>query len=68
MHRAACAVASPAPNLLIGMDAVEPDAVGAAAIGLHVGQRRHVAAGVPFLAARHAGLAADAGIEVDDET
>ena len=63
MHRAAAVSAA----LLVGVDAVEPDAVGVAGIGIDVGERRHVAAGVPFLAARHAGLAADAGVEVDDE-
>src|SRR5688572_16626827 len=49
------------------VDAVEPDAVGFAAIGIDVGQRRHMATGVPLLAGGHAGLAADAGVEVDDE-
>ena len=54
-------------GVLEGVDAIEPHAVGARAIGIEIGQRRHLAAGVPFLAARHAGMAADAGVEIDDE-
>ena len=54
-------------RVLIGVHAVEPDAVGMPAKGIDVGQRRHVAAGVPFLAGRHAALAADSCVEVDDE-
>ena len=53
--------------LLEGMDAVEPDAPGIAAIGREIGQRRRMAAGVPFLARGGAGVAADAKIEIDDE-
>ncbi|GGC27376.1 hypothetical protein GCM10011504_01960 [Siccirubricoccus deserti] len=60
-----------APGLALAcleaVDAVEPDALGAGRIGLEVGQRRAVAAGVPFLAVGGAGLAADTGVEVDDE-
>jgi hypothetical protein len=52
---------------LVAVDAVEPGARRVHAIGVDVGQRRGVAAGVPLLAAHHAGLAADAGVEVDDE-
>ena len=37
------------------------------AVGMLVGQRRAIAAGVPFLAADHAGVAADADVEVDDQ-
>src|SRR5204863_9042313 len=53
--------------LLEGMDAVEPHPPGAIAIGVEIRQRRHVAAGVPFLAGGGAGVAADAQIEVDNE-
>src|SRR2546430_1766649 len=53
--------------LLEGVDAVEPDAPGAGTIRVEIGQRRHMAAGIPFLAGRGAGLAADTDIEVDDE-
>ncbi len=49
------------------VDAVEPHAPGALAIGVEIGQRPHVAAGIPFLASRRAGVAADADIEIDDE-
>src|SRR5579862_9152822 len=53
--------------MLVGMDPVEPDAVRIGAVGIDIGERRHVPAGVPFLAARHAGLATHAGVEIDDE-
>src|SRR3712207_8679412 len=46
---------------------VEPDALGADGIGVQVGQRRGVAGGVPLLAVGRAGLAADAGVQVDDQ-
>src|SRR3546814_16518188 len=59
-----------------GVDPVEPHAPGAgvvaavtglgAGVGVPVGQRRRVAAGVPFLAVHRAGMAADADVEVDD--
>ena len=49
------------------MDAVEPHPPGALAIGVEIGQRRRVAAAVPFLAGGRAGMAADADIEIDDE-
>src|SRR5688572_2576433 len=52
---------------LEAVDAVEPDAGGRVAPGLVVGQRRHVAAAVPFLAIDRAGVAANADVEVDDE-
>src|SRR5690606_20371239 len=48
---------------LVAMDAVEPRPVRVGAVGVLVGQRRRVAARIPFLAARRAGLAADAGVE-----
>ena len=54
-------------RVFVRVDAVEPDAVDVAAVRIDVGQRRHVSAGVPFLAGRHARLAADASVEVDDE-
>ena len=52
---------------LVGMHAVEPGAVRIAAVGVLVGQRRGIAAGVPLLAACRAGLAADAGVEIDHQ-
>src|SRR5947208_8353992 len=54
-------------DVLVAVHAVEPDAVDMAAIGIDVGQRRHVTAGIPFLAGGDAGLAADAGVKIDDE-
>ena len=52
---------------LVGVHAVEPGAVRIAAVGVLVGQRRGIAAGVPLLAACRAGLAADAGVEIDHQ-
>jgi hypothetical protein len=49
------------------VDAVEPHAVRMRAVGIAVGQRRRVAAGVPFLAVHGAGMATDARVEIDDE-
>ncbi len=49
------------------VDAVEPRAGDVGAVRVLVGQCRAVAAGVPFLAAHHAGMAADADVEVDDQ-
>ena len=49
------------------VDAVQPGAGGLGAVCVLVAQRRAIAAGVPFLAADRAGMAADADIEVDDE-
>src|SRR5688572_19770187 len=49
------------------VDTVEPHARGRIAPGLVVGQRRHVAAAVPFLAVDRAGMAPDADVEVDDQ-
>src|SRR4029077_3344530 len=49
------------------MDAIEPDAVGVFAVGLVIRQRRVMAAGVPLLAVHRAGMATDAGVEIDDE-
>src|SRR5262249_49592743 len=54
-------------RVLVTVHAVEPDAVDIAAIGIDVGQRRHVAARVPFLAGGDAGLTADTGVEIDDQ-
>jgi len=45
---------------LEAMHAVEPHAVGLGAIGRQVAQRR-----VPFLATHRAGMATDAGVEID---
>ena len=63
VDRAAAAVALG----LEAVDAVEPGAVGGGAVGVRVGERAGVAAGVPGLAGRDAGVAADAGVEVDDQ-
>ena len=50
-----------------GVDAVEPHAVRVRPVGIVVGQRRRMAAGVPFLAVHRAGMTADAGVEIDDQ-
>ena len=53
---------------LEGVDAVEEGAFGVGAVGVEVGEggdRR--GGGVPLLAGDDAGVAADAGVEVDDE-
>ena len=63
MHRAAAAVALG----LEAVDTVEEGAVRLRAIGIAVGQRAGVAAGVPGLAGGDAGVAADTGVEVDDQ-
>src|SRR5439155_20895577 len=47
--------------------AVEPHAPGLRAVGIELRQRPRLAERVPLLAARHAGVAADAGVEIDDE-
>src|SRR5690606_38080551 len=52
---------------LVAVHAVEPHALRILAVGPLVGQRPGDAAGVPFLAAGRAGVAADAGIEVDHQ-
>ena len=54
-------------TFLEGVNAVEPHPPGAVAIGVEIGERRHMAAGIPFLAGGRAGVAADAEIEIDDE-
>ena len=51
----------------VGVHAVQPDAVGVVLVGAEIGQRRGMAGGVPLLAVHRAGVAADAGVEVDDE-
>ena len=51
----------------IAMDAVQPHAGGIGAIRIAVVKRRGIALRVPFLAGGGTGLAADAGVEVDDE-
>src|SRR5262249_16211057 len=56
-----------AVTFLEGMDAVEPHAPGALAIGVEIRQGSRVAAGVPFLAGRGAGVAADTDVEIDDQ-
>ena len=53
---------------LEAVDVVEESALGVGAVGVEVGEGREAAAGgVPLLAGDDAGVAADAGVEVDDE-
>jgi hypothetical protein len=52
---------------LVAVDAVEESARGGGAIGVLIAERGAVILGVPALAGDHAGVAADAGIEVDDK-
>jgi hypothetical protein len=52
---------------LKGVDAVEPHAPGILPIGIEIGQRRHVAPGIPFLAGSGTGMTANANVEVDHE-
>src|SRR3546814_2429307 len=54
-------------RLLEAVEEVEPDAGRIGAVGIVVGQRRGMAAHVPFLAVYGAGMAADADVEIDDE-
>ena len=51
----------------IAVHAVEPDAGRMRAVRIGIRQRPEIAAVVPFLARDRAGVAADAGVEVDDE-
>src|SRR6185312_8433774 len=60
-------LAAPAVVHLVGMHAVEPGAVRVAAVRVLIGQWRRIAAGVPLLAARDAGMTADAGVEIDHQ-
>jgi hypothetical protein len=50
------------------MHAVEPNAFLRGGIRMLIGQRRHMATGVPFLAIRRTGMAADTGIQINDKT
>ena len=52
---------------LEGMDAIEPNATRFLAKGIKIGQGRHMATGIPFLAIDGAGMATDADIKIDDE-
>ena len=52
---------------LEAVDAVEPDAERIGAVGIEIGQRRHMPAAVPFLAIDGAGMTAHADVEIDDE-
>src|SRR5690606_27145450 len=52
---------------LVAVHAVEPGAARRRAVRVLIGQRRRIAARVPLLAADHARLAADAGVEVDHQ-
>lgn len=63
MHRAAFGAGA----RLVGVHAVEPHPVLLRFVGMEIGQRRGVARRVPLLAVHRAGMAADAGIEVDHE-
>src|SRR5262245_40518191 len=53
--------------LLKGVDAVEPYAPRAVAIGAEIRQRPHMTACGPFLAGRRARVTTDADVEVDDK-
>jgi hypothetical protein len=52
---------------LVGVHAVEPDAVGLGPVRREIGQRRGDTAAVPLLAVHGAGMTADADVEIDDE-
>src|SRR5690606_24274418 len=64
-HRRLRAGRRPRGRDLVAVHAVEPHAGRFAAVGLLVRQRAGDAAAVPFLAAGGAGVAADAGVQVD---
>ena len=51
----------------VGVHAVQPDAIWMVLIRVEVAQRRGVAGGIPLLAVHRAGMAADAGVQVDDQ-
>ena len=53
---------------LIGMHAVEEGAGGIGAIGILIAERRAIVFGVPALAGDHTGMAAHAGVQVNDQT
>ena len=63
MHRAAFITITG----FIGMHAVEPNAFLGCGIRVLIGQRPHMAAGVPFLAIRRASMAADTGIQINHQ-
>ena len=48
-------------------EAAFAEAVRVGAVGILVGERLRITAGVPFLAARRAGVTADAGVEIDHQ-
>ena len=50
-----------------GVNPVQPGARYVGAVGVLVGQRVAVAAGIPLLAIDDAGMAADADVQIDDE-
>jgi len=52
---------------LEGLHAVEEGAGRVAVVGIVVGHETRFARCVPFLATGHAGMAADADVEVDDQ-
>ncbi|MNG03723.1 hypothetical protein D3C84_868140 [compost metagenome] len=52
---------------LEGLHPIEEGAVGIGIVGVEIDQRTGRARGVPLLAAGHAGMAADADVEVDDQ-
>ena len=53
---------------LVGVHAVKPDPIGIGTIRVVVAELTRIGAGVPFLAVDRAGMAPDAGIEIDDQT
>jgi len=54
-------------HYLEGVDAVQPGTGNIDTIGVLIGQRGAITAGIPFLAVDDAGMAADADVEIDDE-
>jgi len=50
-----------------GVDTVEPDPRRVRLVRIEIGQRRVIAAGVPFLAVDRAGLSADADVQINDQ-
>ena len=52
---------------LVGVHAIQPDAVWMILISVEIRQRRGMARGVPLLAVHRAGVAANTGVQVDDE-
>jgi hypothetical protein len=52
---------------LEAMNAIEPGSARVRTIGVLVGQRSRMATGIPFLTIHHAGMTANACVEIDNE-